>query len=129
MRLGEILREYFKDHNQAEFAKAIGVKDSTVSRWKNDKIPPNFENCLQIARIFNEHPITIFDYAGRAEYVELFKYFSPEYKTIEISKEINEMQSRHAGFVAEMKTIAESMLEKCAAIDGSQNGGRRKKRN
>jgi transcriptional regulator with XRE-family HTH domain len=75
-----LLNQWFKEHSQTEFAAAAGVQQSTVSRWKNEKKPPTFENCLRIARAMNEDPTRIFEAADRSEFIELFKYFFPDYK-------------------------------------------------
>lgn len=34
--------------SQVEFAKALGVSFSTVNRWENDKVTPNFQTIKRI---------------------------------------------------------------------------------
>ncbi len=80
MKLVDILNQWFKEHSQTEFAEVAGVKQSTVSRWKNAQVPPDFENCLRIAKALNEDPLTIFKAADRPEFAELYKFFFPNYQ-------------------------------------------------
>jgi transcriptional regulator with XRE-family HTH domain len=43
------------DLSQAEFARRMGVAESTVSRWITDQREMRFENAVLAARILNCH--------------------------------------------------------------------------
>ena len=117
MELGDKLQKFFVKNNQAKFAKAIGVKESTVTRWKNNRVPPNYENCLRIAKLLNEHPITIFELAGRPGYIDLFKHFSPDYQPVEIVQTVGEIQQIFDEFSPEMQALVRSRLDDCKKVD------------
>jgi transcriptional regulator with XRE-family HTH domain len=80
MKLVDILNQWFKEHSQTEFAAAAGVKQSTVSRWKNAQVPPDFENCLRIAKALGKDPLIIFRAADRPKFAELYEHFFPDYQ-------------------------------------------------
>lgn len=43
--------------SQTEFAKALGVSFSTVNRWENDKVVPNFQTIKRIRDFCNSNDI------------------------------------------------------------------------
>lgn len=43
--------------SQTEFAKTLGVSFSTVNRWENDKVVPNFQTIKRIRDFCNENNI------------------------------------------------------------------------
>ena len=128
MTIGDMLNQYFRTNNQAKFARAIGVKESTVTRWKNNDIPPNFENCLRIARLFGKHPKEIFEAAGREEYYELFIFFFPGYQPVaQPTPMVGEDQKKIDSFSPEMRAFVRGKLDECGELDKAWNP-RRKKR-
>ena len=128
MTIGDMLNQYFRTNHQAKFARAIGVKESTVTRWKNNDIPPNFENCLRIARLFGKHPKEIFEAAGRKEYTELFVFFFPEYQPVEKPPEIvGEEQKQIDSFSPAMRAFVIGKLNECKELDKTWNPRRKRK--
>lgn len=88
MALVDLLIQWFKDNSQVEFANSAGVTESAVSRWKNGKVDPTFENCLRIAKALNADPIDVFKAADRENYIDLFKHFLPDYKVSPASNQV-----------------------------------------
>lgn len=48
------LDEYLKGKNAAEFARNIGVDDSTVSYWRSGKRLPSLFNVKKIQKLTND---------------------------------------------------------------------------
>lgn len=50
-RLKELRIE--KELSSLKLGKILGVSDSTIIRWENEKISPTIENLYNIAKFFN----------------------------------------------------------------------------
>ena len=78
MRINELLK--LNDEKQATLAKAVGVKQASISEWANGKKEPSIEKLIAIARHFHvtvgclvgEEPIPA-DYPNRSQIYSLLK--------------------------------------------------------
>lgn len=70
LTFGEWLVDGYKGKGwtQKEFAEKLGVKNTTVSNWKQGVSPPSDENCVGIARLFG---VTVNEARRRAGKVEV----------------------------------------------------------
>lgn len=70
-------REYFaewfsrtlaeRDIAGGEVARALGVNDSAISRWRNGKATPGLESVMALAEFLNVNPIALAVTAGLME--------------------------------------------------------------
>lgn len=49
------LSEWLGDMTQAEFARRMGVNESTVSRWVKDEREMTYENAVLAAQVLGRH--------------------------------------------------------------------------
>lgn len=56
-----------RDISGGEVAKALGVNDSAVSRWKNGKALPGLDSVMALATYLEVHPIGLAVTAGLME--------------------------------------------------------------
>ena len=67
-------REYFaewlsrtlaeRDIAGGEVARALGVNDSAISRWKNGKASPGLDSAMKLAEFLDEDPVALAVTAG-----------------------------------------------------------------
>ncbi|MDA2936852.1 helix-turn-helix domain-containing protein [Acidobacteria bacterium AH-259-A15] len=86
---------------QEKIAEEIGVRPNDLSRWKNGRAVPMFENFLKVAVYWREDPRNLFKKAQREDLVRLYAELFPKWKMKERPKQGHQM-SKHQATLWEM---------------------------
>lgn len=121
-------REYFaewlsrtlaeRDIAGGEVARALGVNDSAISRWKNGKASPGLDSVMKLAEFLEVNPVALAVTAGlmKSDQVGVEKLPLPE--DTRARERIRDQIMSIRGLTTEEKQVLMDTYEKLAAETG-----------